>query len=460
MKTYTMALTCETAALSDITHDFHTTATIANLSVALYMLAMSVFPLWWSALSESQGRRTVYITAFLAYVAFNVAAAVSTSIGMFIAFRFLSGGTSASVQAVGAGTIADIFRVHERGRAMGIFYLGPLAGPLVAPIIGGALSQGLGWRSTQWFQVIFGAVIFLALLLVLPETHRLVPTVDEAEKEAIERSQDPEKGELSRSSSAPPLTRLTSRKSVAVTTKKWIIVLRRFFLDPLHIATYLRFPAVALTVAYASIAFGCLYFLNISVEKTFSSPPYNFRVIEVGLLYISNSLGYFVCSIVGGKWVDSIMAREARKADRVDSRGKLMYRPEDRLRENAWVGAMLMPVALLWYGWTANFGVFWVAPIIANFFFGAGSMLIFAAATTMLTEFMPKKASSGVALNNFVRNIFAFLGTFLAEPLINAIGNGWLFTILALIAFIASPIIYFMKKRGSKWRETMDREMD
>jgi len=114
------------------------------------------------------------------------------------------------------------------------------------------------------------------------------------------------------------------------------------------------------------------------------------------------------------------MAREARRANRVDSRGRLILRPEDRMRENAWTGALLVPIALLWYGWCVDKGVYWVAPMIANFFFGLGSMLIFGMATTMLTEFMPKKASNGVAVNNFCRNIFSFAGSFLAEPLIHA----------------------------------------
>lgn len=45
---------------------------------------------------------------------------------MLIAFRVLSGAAASSVQAVGAGTIADIWEVKQRGRAMGWFYLGPL----------------------------------------------------------------------------------------------------------------------------------------------------------------------------------------------------------------------------------------------------------------------------------------------------------------------------------------------
>ena len=74
---------------------------------------------------------------------------------MLIVMRVLGGGAAASVQAVGAGTIADIWEVHERGRAMGIFYLGPLCGPLLAPIIGGALTERFRWRSTQWMLTIY-----------------------------------------------------------------------------------------------------------------------------------------------------------------------------------------------------------------------------------------------------------------------------------------------------------------
>jgi len=118
--------------LTDIANALDSTATVTNLSVAFYMLSMSIFPLWWSSFSETMGRRTVYITSFGLFLVFNVLSAVSVNIAMFIVMRILSGGASASVQAVGAGTIADIWEVKERGRAMGIFYLGPLCGPLIA----------------------------------------------------------------------------------------------------------------------------------------------------------------------------------------------------------------------------------------------------------------------------------------------------------------------------------------
>lgn len=122
--------------LTPISKDFGVSPTVTNLAVALYMLAMSIFPLWWSSFSETLGRRTIYISSFILFVLFAILSAVSNSIGMFIAMRVLSGGAAASVQAVGAGTISDFWDSEERGNAMGYFYLGPLTGPLLVSIHG------------------------------------------------------------------------------------------------------------------------------------------------------------------------------------------------------------------------------------------------------------------------------------------------------------------------------------
>lgn len=274
---------------------------------------------------------------------------------MLIVMRMLSGGASASVQAVGAGTIADLWDVRERGRAMSIFYLGPLCGPLLAPIFGGLLAQRWGWRSTLWFLAAWGAVTVIFILFALPET--LVQT-----KPVLPDVTDDEERNMSR-----PLSRVSSRQVVRSTTR-WLKMLKIVFIDPLKIVLYLQYIPVLLSVYYASIAFGSLYVLNISVEDTFSKAPYEFSTIIVGLLYIPNSLGYFVASMFGGRWMDSIMQREAKKANRIDEKGRYIYRPEDRMRENAWLGAFLYPAGLIWYGWSAEKGVFWLVPVCGSIF--------------------------------------------------------------------------------------------
>ncbi|KAI1262654.1 major facilitator superfamily transporter [Xylariaceae sp. FL1019] len=438
-------------SLGEISKDLHVSKTVVNLSVAVYMLSMSIFPLWWSSFSETLGRRNIYLVSFSLNAVFTVASGLSANIGQLIVFRILAGGAAASVQAVGAGTIADIWESRERGRAMGIFYLGPLCGPLLAPIIGGALADGFGWRSTMYFLAAYGALIVLLVLFALPETLARRRQDEAAAAAMPEMSQG-----------GDPLSRTSTRRSVIQTRTKiagaWF---KRALIDPLSILKYLRFPAVALIVSYAAITFGSLYVLNICVQSAFSAPPYNYQPLIVGILYIPSSLGYFIASLLGGPWLDRIMEREARKAGRFDERGRLIVYPEDRMRENAWISATLYPGALIWFGWSVQNHLHWAVPSVANFFFGAGSMLVFSMATTMLTEFMPKKASSGVALNNFVRNILSATGAIVGQPLIGAIGFGWLCTGLALIAFIAgNSILFAIRKNSTKWRIRMNAELD
>ncbi|KAF2683159.1 MFS general substrate transporter [Lentithecium fluviatile CBS 122367] len=432
--------------LQDIGKEFHASSTVANMSVAVYMLSMSIFPLWWSSFSETMGRRTIYLISFALFTVFAILSAVSPNIAMLVVMRTFSGGAAASVQAVGAGSVADMWEPKERGKAMGLFYLGPLCGPLFAPIFGGILGKTLGWRSTQWFLVIYGGITLLLIIFALPET---LP------RSALK----PPAAKKSRSEKATAnanLSRVSTRQSVQQKTRSLVKTLRRLFLEPLYVITWLRYPPVALTVYYASITFGSLYILNISIQATFSKAPYNYSTLIVGLLYIPGSVGYLLASVFGGRWIDKIMHREARKAGRYDENGKLMLRPEDRMKENAWVAAILWPGALIWYGWTAEKGIIWPVPMMANFFFGVGSMLIFSLASTMLTEFMPKRASAGIAINNFVRNIFSFTGAVVAEPIIGAIGNGWIMTILGLWSLVSGcAVIWAMGRYGSKWRVKM-----
>lgn len=440
-------------ALGELAIEMHTSHTVANLTIALYMLAMAIFPLWWSSFSETLGRRTIYIISFSLFVVFSILSAISTSISMLIVMRVLGGGASASVQAVGAGTLADIWEPRERGRAMGIFYLGPLTGPLFAPIIGGALSSAWGWQSTMWFLTIYGGLTLIMVFFCLPETLARKKRTPSAPVPAAA-------GAESGDATSPVLTRMSTTQSVRQNTRRAAVFLKYAFVHPLSVLTYLRFPPILLTVVYGSITFGSLFVLNVSIQAAFARPPYNFGELIVGLMYIPSSLGYILASLVGGRWIDVIMAREARKAGRYDADGKLVFLPEDRMRENAWLAASMFPCAMIMFGWTIKNGVHWIVPAIANFFFGFGSMLVFGAVTTMLTEFMPRRSSGGIALNNFLRNIFSCVGAIVAQPLITALGYGWLCTMVALIALVVgNACIYSLRRFGEKWRKSMDAQL-
>jgi hypothetical protein len=79
-----------------------------------------------------------------------------------------------------------MFDSHERGTHVGIYFAMPLLGPSLAPMIGGALVRGFGWRSTFWFLAIFGGISLISFVL-FRETFRKERSA--AYQAAIKRAQ-------------------------------------------------------------------------------------------------------------------------------------------------------------------------------------------------------------------------------------------------------------------------------
>lgn len=243
--------------------------------------------------------------------------------------------------AVGAGTIADIWDVGERGTAVGIYFLGILATNGIGPVIGGALTETWGWRATQWFLTIYGTVLLASILFFLPETLRTHQPVSSKE-EVLSNNQ--------------------SGNRLQCGIKSKLTVARHFFLDPLRILAYVQFPAIILLIYLASVTWGTFMFLCVSMQQSFSGPSYQFSALAVGLTFLPLSLGLILASIVGGRWSDYVMTRSAKRVGRYDRDGALTYKPEDRL-QSVWLSMIFCPGALIWYGWAIQKGVHWILPV-------------------------------------------------------------------------------------------------
>lgn len=86
-------------------------------------------PLFWGPLSETFGRRWIFIVAFIPYICFQVGSALAPNIGSQLAFRFLGGCFAACPLTTSGGLIADIWDADRRGIALAVFALCPFAGP-------------------------------------------------------------------------------------------------------------------------------------------------------------------------------------------------------------------------------------------------------------------------------------------------------------------------------------------
>lgn len=478
-------------AIDDLVRDLNTTTAIANISVGIYLISLGVFPLWWSSLCERIGRRTVYVISFAWFFAFSIGCAVAPNISGLIVLRLLAGLGASAVQACGAGTIADLYVQEERGTALGLFYLGPLLGPFISPIMGGAVAMKWGWRGTMWIMVIVCGLNVLTILLFLPET--LLNDLDlNALKKHLEvqlmEVDSTEKGvdlermatNLSQSTSfrrmeildntpvdalMPSASKITTNQtqySRSILHKElsrvqseidernsWSTTLYDVFIRPLRSLILFGYPPVTLAVVFAGISFAGIYFVNIAVSNQYSQAPYNFQSLIVGLMYIPNSVTYLIASVFGGKWNDRLLKRAAKLNGGV-------LTPESRISWNAVLAISLYPPLCLIFGWCMEKKTFWVFPLIGTAIFGFSSMLTIGLIVTYLVDILPGRGSTGIALNNLVRQLLAATATFVTEPLILALGVGVLFSIYCGIFLVSATLMWHLKRNGAKYREKYD----
>lgn len=82
-----------------------------------------------SGLSETYGRKAIYILSVPLCMLFILGAALAKNITTLLVLRFLAGAAGSGPLTNGAGSIADIFPAHLRGFATAIWLIGPFLGP-------------------------------------------------------------------------------------------------------------------------------------------------------------------------------------------------------------------------------------------------------------------------------------------------------------------------------------------
>lgn len=72
-------------------------------------------------------------------------------------------------------------------------------------------------------------------------------------------------------------------------------------------------------------------------------------------------------------------------------------------------------------------------------------MMTIGATLSYLVDSLPGKGATGVALNNLIRQILAATAVFVTTPMLNGMGTGWAFTMLAFIVLGASSVLIILK---------------
>jgi DHA1 family bicyclomycin/chloramphenicol resistance-like MFS transporter len=135
-----------------------------------YLFAFGLMFLFHGALSDSFGRKPVIIVALVVYTIASAAAALTNDVHGLIGWRVVQGLSVGAGMVVGRAMIRDLYGPEDSQRLMSTVTLFFGLAPAIAPIIGGWLFVGLGWRSIFWFLAAVGLLLVVVGWRFLPET--------------------------------------------------------------------------------------------------------------------------------------------------------------------------------------------------------------------------------------------------------------------------------------------------
>lgn len=296
-------------------------------------------------------------------------------------------------------------------------------GPAMGPLLGGVISQTIGWRWIFWVTSIFCSCLMVFGFFVLPETSTAKILGDKARKLSKET------GQHYHTEFEGPNQGVTQKLRLSINRPA-----RLLFTQPILIVT-------SIFLAYN---FGILYFF-LSTFSSLYTTVYHQTTLQSGLHYIAIMVGYMTANLIKGQVVDRVWVHLTEKAGGETA-------PEYRVPLMVPSG-LIMPIGLLWYGWSAEARLHWIMPDIGAAIFGCGLLLNTGLLLNYNLDSFGKYTASAMAASQVLRMTAGFGFPIFAPAMYRRLGWGWANTTLALIALVfgsLSPLILW--KFGARIR--------
>ncbi|UKZ49254.1 hypothetical protein TrVGV298_003499 [Trichoderma virens] len=421
----------------DLMQEFHTTSQeLAAFCVSVYVLGFAAGPMLFAPLSELYGRSIIYNITNVGFIVFVIACAKAPSMNALIVFRFFSGIFGSCPITNGGGTITDMITQEKRGAAMAGFAIGPLLGPVVGPVIGGFITTGLGWRWVFWIMAILAGTLALLFAVFARETYASV---------LLER-----KARRLRKETGNPLLR--SKLDPGLSSAAY---LKRGIMRPFKLLVLS--PISIICGVYVGVVYAYLYLLFTSLTPLFME-IYHFKTSYAGLTFLGIGIGSMIgvafFSLTSDRTIKKKAAEEAVAAE-AEGRAPEGMKPEYRLSP-LMVGALVLPMGFFIYGWTAEYQVHWIAPIIGTVVIGVGDLIVYMSLQMYLVDTFTIYAASALAANAVIRSIAGSVLPLAGLPMYNRLGMGWGNSILGFIGLALSPVAWLFLKHGENLRKRFE----
>lgn len=417
--------------------DFHSSSLeLAAFVVSVYILGFAFGPLVIAPMSEIYGRVIVYHICNVCFIAFLVGCALAPNLNAMIVFRFFSGVFGACPVTNGGGSIADMVPQERRAAAIAAFTVGPLLGPIIGPVAGGFLASAEGWRWNFWLLVIAAGALSAGMFVIMKETYHPVLL-----QRKVDRLRKETGNEL-----------LRSKLDSGLSKSDYFI---RSIIRPLKLLT--KSPVVMILSIFVAVAYGYLYLMFTSMTEVFEQ-YYGFSTSLVGLAYIGIGVGSMIGVGIFSSTSDRYIKKKAAEADaEAESTGgaKEGMKPEYRLPTLPY-GSLLLPVGLFIYGWTAEYRIHWIVPIIGTGIIGIGILVIFLSTQMYLIDSFTIYAASALAANTVIRSIAGAVLPLAGLRMYERLGVGWGNSLLGFISLPLFPAAFAIIMYGERLRKRFE----
>jgi EmrB/QacA subfamily drug resistance transporter len=165
-------------ALQTITRDLHTTVGWSTWTLTTYSLGSIVAMPIAGRLSDSLGRRRMFLIFVAIFTTASLLAGLSRNIYVLIALRFIQAMGGGGLMPSTMGTVSDLFP-RDRDRAIGLISSVFPLGALIGPALGGFIVSNWSWRYVFFVNVPIGIVLLVLLYVLLPRDRLSVrPRID------------------------------------------------------------------------------------------------------------------------------------------------------------------------------------------------------------------------------------------------------------------------------------------
>lgn len=158
-----------TPAVPSLPGYFSTSAQMVNFTLMGFFFVLTISSLIFGPISDRFGRKPVLVGSLTAYTIGGVLCALAPSIETLIAARLVQAMGAGALMAVSMALVKDCFIEERRERMIAIIQVLSVVGPVIGPLIGGALLAFFDWHASFVALALFGACC-LALALLFKES--------------------------------------------------------------------------------------------------------------------------------------------------------------------------------------------------------------------------------------------------------------------------------------------------